>query len=106
MSEWKTCPKCHCMNLNREACVECGHDLKEVDSSHHERTFLMNEQTGCSKCKKPTEAVPWYHLDFGNARHHFCSRICLVEFIAPELSKVAVVKQWIPTPKDEERMRQ
>lgn len=66
----------------------------------------MNEKTDCSKCGKATEPVPWYHLSFGNDRHRFCSRICLVEFIAPELSKVAVVRQWIPTPEEEARMSQ
>lgn len=30
MSEWKQCPRCQCMNLNREYCVDCGHDLKDV----------------------------------------------------------------------------
>lgn len=66
----------------------------------------MSEPYDCSKCGKSPDGIPWYHLSKGDEINHFCSRICLVEFIAPELSKVAVVKQWIPTPEDEERMRQ
>lgn len=37
---------------------------------------------------------------------HFCSKVHLVEFIAPELSKVCVPKQWIPTDEEIERMHQ
>jgi len=30
MSAWKQCPKCKCLNKNRESCVDCGRDLKDV----------------------------------------------------------------------------
>jgi len=66
----------------------------------------VNEQTNCAQCGKPPEAFPWYHLSYNNERHHFCSRICLIDFMAPEVKKAIVVKQWIPTPEEEERMRQ
>lgn len=36
----------------------------------------------------------------------FCSRVHLVEFIAPELNKACSPRQWIPTPEEEERMAQ
>lgn len=66
----------------------------------------MSESSGCSKCGKPPDGMPWYHLSRNDDHHHFCSRICLVEFIAPEVSKAIVVKQWVPTPEEEARMSQ
>lgn len=36
----------------------------------------------------------------------FCSKVHLVEFIAPELNRACVPRQWIPTPEDVERMMQ
>lgn len=30
MSDWKNCPKCQCMNLNRDTCVDCGRELGDV----------------------------------------------------------------------------
>lgn len=36
----------------------------------------------------------------------FCSKIHLVEFIAPELKKAIVPSQWLPTEEDRVRMDQ
>jgi hypothetical protein len=58
----------------------------------------------CDKCGKPSDELPWYHVTRNDERHAFCSRRCLVEFIAPELTKAVVVKQWVPTPEEERRM--
>lgn len=58
----------------------------------------------CSKCGKSPDGTAWYHLIRYTNHHHFCSRRCLVEFIAPEISKGIVVKQWVPTEEENERM--
>jgi hypothetical protein len=58
----------------------------------------------CDKCNKTGEDWSWYHLSCNDEKHAFCSRRCLVEFIAPEMSKVAVVKQWIPNEEEIRRM--
>lgn len=60
----------------------------------------------CTKCGNPPDGTPWYVLTKNNEQSVFCSRICLVEFIAPELSKAIAVKQWVPTPEEEARMSQ
>lgn len=60
----------------------------------------------CDKCGCAYNETLWYHLARGIETHHFCSRICLVEFIAPELSKAVAVKQWVPTEEETERMSQ
>jgi hypothetical protein len=80
-----------------------GHHIVEgVDGS----TFVKNETEpySCSKCGKSPDGLPWYHLSLNNSNHQFCSRACLVEFIAPELKKAVVVNQWVPTPEEERRM--
>ena len=60
----------------------------------------------CSKCGIPGDELPWYMVAYRGEAHHFCSRRCLVEFFAPELKQAVVVKQWVPTQEEEERMRQ
>jgi len=60
----------------------------------------------CSKCSTEATGLPFYTLTYNNDRHHFCSRVCLVEFMAPEVKKAIVPRQWIPTPEEEERMCQ
>lgn len=59
----------------------------------------------CDKCGKQGDDL-WYHVSHNNTINAFCSRRCLVEFIAPELIKAVVVKQWIPTEEEKERMSQ
>lgn len=66
----------------------------------------MSEPYACSKCKKSPDGTPWYHLHLNNDNYQFCSRLCLVEFIAPELNKAVAVKQWVPTDEEKERMSQ
>jgi hypothetical protein len=61
----------------------------------------------CDKCgiqDAQIDCRPWYHLSYNNQIHAFCSRRCLVDFIAPELNKAVVVKQWMPTEEDVRRM--
>jgi hypothetical protein len=60
----------------------------------------------CVKCGRAYDALPWYIVAYRNEIFHFCSRQCLIEHFAPELKQAVVVKQWIPTPEDEERMHQ
>jgi hypothetical protein len=55
----------------------------------------------CDKCGRLHDGETWYHLAHQTITHHFCSRRCLVEFIAPELARAVVVKHWIPTPEEE-----
>ena len=58
----------------------------------------------CDKCGKTSDDGPWYHVSYNNTINAFCSRRCLVEFIAPELNKAIAVKQWVPTEEDIRRM--
>lgn len=63
----------------------------------------------CDKCHKEIEGRV-FHVEIGDAvaysEHNFCSRLCLIDGMAPELNQAVSVKQWIPTPEEEERMRQ
>ena len=67
---------------------------------------VMSDLSKCAVCKGDASrgyvvsAIP---EDYTLA---FCSRVHLVEFIAPELSKAIAVKQWVPTPDEEARMTQ
>lgn len=66
---------------------------------------MSEETTKCSECGGAPVDLCWYHLSFcKDETRPFCSRRCLVEFIAPELKQVAVVKQWIPTEEETKRM--
>lgn len=62
----------------------------------------------CEKCGKVEEVINgWYYVGVfggGECDSYFCSRICLVEGIAPEVTKAIVVRQWVPTPEEERRM--
>lgn len=60
----------------------------------------------CDKCGKANDGLPWYHFSYNDTRHAFCSRRCLVEFIAPELIKAVVINQWVPTEEEIARMSQ
>ena len=60
----------------------------------------------CAKCGNTQKPESAYELRGPEGDHAFCSRACLIEYIAPELKQAVVVKQWIPTPEDEERMSQ
>ena len=58
----------------------------------------------CHKCRGPINLVDFWHILHGSAEFSFCSRRCMVEFVAPELAQAVVIKQWMPTPEDEKRM--
>lgn len=60
----------------------------------------------CFKCKKEFGEIDGYKVIHLDVIWTFCGRLCLTEWIAPEISKVCVVRQWIPTSEEEERMRQ
>lgn len=60
----------------------------------------------CSKCHTEIVELPRYDLFYNAVKWSFCSRVCLVEFIAPEINKVCVPRQWIPTDDEVERMSQ
>jgi hypothetical protein len=66
--------------------VQCGDDMN------------------CDKCGKSSDELPWYHVSYNDTRHAFCSRRCLVEFMAPELNKAIAVKQWVPNDEEKRRM--
>ena len=69
----------------------------------------LNGSVKCDHCGEWIMQVV-YHLEVGNDvscyDKNFCCRSHLIEYIAPELKQAVVVKQWIPTPEDEERMSQ
>jgi hypothetical protein len=60
----------------------------------------------CAKCGNEFGDVAGYQLIRLAVTWNFCGRLCLIEHLAPELKKVCVPEQWIPTPDEEERMRQ
>ena len=60
----------------------------------------------CDKCGRIGDDLLWYYVSHNDTRQAFCSRRCLVEFIAPELSKAIAVKQWVPTEEEIARMSQ
>jgi hypothetical protein len=60
----------------------------------------------CSQCQTEIVELPSYEVRYNSTAWNFCSRVCLVEYIAPELNKAVVPRQWIPTEEEEERMSQ
>lgn len=63
MSDWKRCPKCECMNLNRESCVDCGLELKDVEAMSTEQDTQrpapsMEQQGRTAPDLKYTELPP------------------------------------------------
>jgi len=66
----------------------------------------------CANCGRSLEFYDRYILAGPTEVVIACSRICMVSAFAPELSRVCVIaqwiapKRWIPTPDEEERMRQ
>lgn len=64
----------------------------------------------CEKCSKDagSQLIPkgWLRLEDGAERWLFCSRVCVIEWLAPDIKKVVAVRQWVPTQEEEERMRQ
>ena len=62
--------------------------------------------SNCTKCGAEQKGLPFYYLAYNADRFVFCSRVCLVEFVAPEVKKAIVPNQWIPTPEEEARMCQ
>jgi len=60
----------------------------------------------CHHCHKSFGEIAGYTVSHLDNQYYFCSRICLVEFIAPEVNSAVVVKQWVPTEDEVERMIQ
>lgn len=58
----------------------------------------------CDKCRKSSDDVSWYYLSCKDGKYAFCSCHCLIDFIAPELNKAVVVKQWVPNEEEIRRM--
>lgn len=66
----------------------------------------MSDLSKCAVCKADASrgyVVSSIPEDFTLA---FCSKVHLIQFIAPELSKAIVVDQWVATPEETERMSQ
>ena len=64
----------------------------------------------CKKCGatengKNLDAL-WYHLQHAGEFLHFCCRGHVIEYLAPELQQAVGVRQWIPTPEENDRMSQ
>lgn len=62
----------------------------------------MNYQ--CAICKADTSRGYMLSSVPEDYTLHFCSRVHLVEYIAPELNKAVSVKQWVPTDDEAARM--
>jgi hypothetical protein len=60
------------------------------------------EAIKCAKCGKAAEVIKgWFFVDVvqgGDCGAYYCSRACLVEGMAPEVTKAIVVGQWIDPP--------
>jgi hypothetical protein len=81
--------------------------LAEVGRVCQDQSLQRAISMKCDKCGKTdfsTDGMPWYHVSYNNSIQAFCSRRCLVEFIAPELNKAVVVNQWVPTEVELRRM--
>ena len=88
-------------------CSEVVENVPTVRSqTSHDKKPIMSDSPNCSKCGCAPDGTSWFHLSRNAETHRFCSRRCLVEFVAPELAKAIVVQQWIPTPEEAERMSQ
>jgi hypothetical protein len=60
----------------------------------------------CSNCKQEFGEIAGYHVSRLNIQWDFCGRICLVEGMTPEVNRAIVLKQWVPTEEENERMMQ
>lgn len=60
----------------------------------------------CAQCGKEFGAIDGYKLQRLDQVIHFCGRLCLCEWLVPEINKVCVPRQWIPTEEEIERMSQ
>lgn len=60
----------------------------------------------CFRCKKEFGEIDGYKVIHLNLTWAFCGRLCLTEWIAPEITKGIVPRQWIPTAEEDERMSQ
>lgn len=60
----------------------------------------------CCVCGTEFGQVAGYRLIRLNVEWDFCGRICLTEWIAPEIKKAIVPSQWIPTEDEIQRMSQ
>jgi hypothetical protein len=58
----------------------------------------------CSNCSKQIPPGELFTLLGPQAEGCFCSRRCLIEFVAPELKQAVVVSQWVPTEEETARM--
>lgn len=60
----------------------------------------------CNNCKIEIYALPHYRVIRNEQEWVFCGRMCLIETMAPEIRKVVVPNQWVPTEEETERMSQ
>lgn len=64
----------------------------------------------CFNCYSTVDAkiIPkgWLRLEDGTEQWLFCGRICLIEWVAPNIKKAVAIKQWVPTDEEKERMTQ
>ncbi len=60
MSGWQTCPKCQCMNLSRECCVECGRDLKGIAIDNPTPAPTAEAAPDSASTKGPVSAEDWW----------------------------------------------
>ncbi len=49
----------------------------------------------CSQCGGEFEGYSGFQVALGERHWTFCGRLCLVDFIAPDLRGAIVTKQWL-----------
>lgn len=96
-------------------CQKCGQNFVGDKRAGHCADCAYSDMSegreciSCAKCGKNAEKIDgWFRLTVVSEASYayYCSRVCLVEGVAPEVKQAIVVKQWVPTPEEEERMRQ
>lgn len=51
----------------------------------------------CAKCGVLIDERASFKVIHLEEEWHLCGRICLVEWMAPEIQRAIVVRQWVPT---------
>lgn len=66
MSDWKECPKCGCMNRNRESCQDCWGDLTNVAAMQPKSPAAADAKGGShQRVVRPQTGEVWIHDKYG-----------------------------------------
>lgn len=58
----------------------------------------------CTNCKAEISQERFCVRKNDDPDRLFCSRRCVIEHLGPELSQAIVIKQWVPTEEEKQRM--